>query len=87
MLDTSLGGLRRLPVRAGVTGNVATEDLVYVLDEMGVATGVDLERALAASAWLSAQLGRALPSAVYAPAASPPATSAAPAERTWITRG
>jgi hydroxymethylglutaryl-CoA lyase len=47
-------------VPPGATGNIATEDLVSMLEEMGVATGVELERVLAAAAAVREQLGRPL---------------------------
>lgn len=54
--DTSVGGLGGSPFAAGAGGNLATEDLVHLLDDCGVATGVDLERLLGAAA-LAAELG------------------------------
>jgi hydroxymethylglutaryl-CoA lyase len=47
--DSSVGGLGGCPFAPGAAGNVATEDLVYMLDEMGIETGIDLERLLEAS--------------------------------------
>jgi hydroxymethylglutaryl-CoA lyase len=60
--DSSLGGLGGCPYAPGATGNVATEDLVYMLEEMGVATGVDLNRLVEASRFMQGVLGRELPS-------------------------
>jgi isopropylmalate/homocitrate/citramalate synthase len=65
LFDASVGGLGGCPFAPGATGNVATEDLVYVLEEEGVDTGVDLEALLAAGRWLEGVLGRALPSPLY----------------------
>jgi len=63
-LDASIGGIGGCPFAPKATGNIATEDLVYMLDRMRVAHGVDLERVLTASSWLSGALGKALPSMV-----------------------
>ncbi len=61
-IDTALGGLGGCPYAPGASGNVATEDVVYMLDGMGVRTGVDLDGLVAVSAKLGAYLGRELPS-------------------------
>ncbi|MDO8187773.1 hydroxymethylglutaryl-CoA lyase [Conexibacter sp. JD483] len=63
-LDSSLGGLGGSPFASGAAGNVATEELVLVLEDAGVATGIDLDRLLRASALLAQAVGRELPSAV-----------------------
>ncbi|MGX6447172.1 hydroxymethylglutaryl-CoA lyase, partial [Patulibacter sp. S7RM1-6] len=63
-LDTSAGGLGGSPFAAGAAGNLATEDLVSVLDDVGVATGIDLGRLLEASRLLERLVGRPVPSAV-----------------------
>ncbi len=60
--DSSLGGLGGCPYAPGASGNVATDDLVYMLEEMGVSTGVDLNRVVEASRFMQAVLGRELPS-------------------------
>lgn len=60
--DSSLGGLGGCPYAPGATGNVATEDMVYMLEEMGVGTGVDLNRLVEASRFMQGVLGRELPS-------------------------
>lgn len=62
--DASLGGLGGCPFAPGATGNIATEDLVYMMERAGVATGIDLPAAIAANRWFAEQIGRALPSAV-----------------------
>jgi hydroxymethylglutaryl-CoA lyase len=62
--DSSLGGLGGSPFAAGAAGNVATEELVLVLEDAGVVTGVDLDALLRASALLAGLVGRELPSAV-----------------------
>jgi hydroxymethylglutaryl-CoA lyase len=61
VLDASLGGIGGCPFAPRATGNIATEDLVYALQRSGYDTGVDLDRAIAASQWLGSQLGRDLP--------------------------
>ena len=58
--ESSFGELGGCPVPPGATGNIATEDLVSMLEEMGIATGVSLERVLAAAAAVREVLGRAL---------------------------
>jgi hydroxymethylglutaryl-CoA lyase len=61
-IDSAIGGLGGCPYAPGASGNVATEDVVYMLQGMGVHTGVDLDKLVAISAKLSGQLGRELPS-------------------------
>lgn len=56
--DASVGGLGGCPYAKGATGNVATEDLVYLLHGMGFETGIDLDALVDTAAWISAQLGR-----------------------------
>lgn len=63
--DTSLGGLGGCPFIPGATGNIATEDTVYMLEQMGVATGIDLERVAALSRRMEAFLGRTLPGKMH----------------------
>ena len=63
--DSSLGGLGGCPYAPGASGNVATEDVVDLFECSGVATGVDLDALVEASAWLEGQLGRALPGRVF----------------------
>jgi isopropylmalate/homocitrate/citramalate synthase len=65
MLDASVGGLGGCPFAPNATGNIATEDLVYLLDGEGIATGVDLEALIAISEWLEELLGRQLEGYVY----------------------
>lgn len=60
--DSSIGGLGGCPYAPGASGNVATEDVVYMLQGMGIETGVDLDRLVAVSTRLSGYLGRELPS-------------------------
>ena len=60
-LDSSVGGAGGCPFAPKATGNIATEDLAYVLRGMGVDTGLNLDRLIECSAWLSGQLGKELP--------------------------
>lgn len=69
--DTSLGGLGGSPFAPAAGGNLATEDLVLLLDDLGVDTGVDLAALLGASERLAQRLGRALPSRVAAAGSLP----------------
>jgi hydroxymethylglutaryl-CoA lyase len=57
--DASVGGLGGCPYAKGATGNVATEDLVYLLHGLGAHTGIDLDALVDCAAWISQQLGRA----------------------------
>ena len=63
-LDASFGGVGGCPFAPKATGNVATEDLVYMLERSGVACGVDLGAAIAAAAWLEGVLGHPVPGSV-----------------------
>ncbi len=63
--DTSLGGMGGCPFIPGATGNIATEDTVYLLDGLGVETGVDLEAVAAVTERLEAFLGRRLPGKLH----------------------
>src|SRR5213592_2049884 len=65
LLDASVGGLGGCPYAPRATGNVATEDLVYLLEGEGVETGVDLVALVAVSEWLEGVLGRRLEGYVY----------------------
>ena len=64
--DTSVGGLGGSPFAAGAAGNLATEDLVHLLEDLGLDTGVDLEKLLAVSAEVARMVGHAVPSRVAA---------------------
>jgi hydroxymethylglutaryl-CoA lyase len=59
VIDSAVAGLGGCPYAKGASGNVATEDLVYMLDGMGIETGVDLAKLAAAGRLISAALGRA----------------------------
>ncbi len=58
VIDSAAGGLGGCPYAPGATGNVATEDVVYMLEGLGISTGVDLDRLLTATNDISAELGR-----------------------------
>jgi isopropylmalate/homocitrate/citramalate synthase len=72
VLDASVGGLGGCPFSPRATGNVATEDLVYLLEAEGVETGVDLDALVGVSQWLESLLGRTLEGYVYRAGAWPP---------------
>lgn len=61
VLDSSLGGLGGCPFAPRATGNIATEDLIYMLDRSGVSSGVDLDRLIEVNHWFETVLGRPLP--------------------------
>src|SRR5438034_5115141 len=65
LFDASCAGLGGCPVPPRATGNIATEDLVYLFEGDGVETGVDLDALIATSAWLEGVLGRQLEGQVY----------------------
>jgi hydroxymethylglutaryl-CoA lyase/(R)-citramalyl-CoA lyase len=65
MLDASIGGLGGCPFAPRATGNIATEDLVYMLEGDGLETGVDLGALISISEWLEQVLGRPLEGQVY----------------------
>jgi isopropylmalate/homocitrate/citramalate synthase len=65
VLDASVGGVGGCPFAPAATGNVATEDLVYMLHGMGYDTGIDIERLISTAKWLEQQLGHSVPSALH----------------------
>jgi hydroxymethylglutaryl-CoA lyase/(R)-citramalyl-CoA lyase len=65
VLDASIGGLGGCPYAPRATGNIATEDLVYLLEGEGIETGVDLDELIHVSQWLETLLGRQLEGQVY----------------------
>jgi hydroxymethylglutaryl-CoA lyase/(R)-citramalyl-CoA lyase len=65
LLDASVGGLGGCPFAPRATGNIATEDLLYLLEREGVETGVDLDGVIAVADWLGGVLGRDLPGLVH----------------------
>ncbi len=64
VVDASLGGLGGCPFAPGAAGNVPSEDVVYMLERARIATGMDLDRLIEGSAWLSGVIGRKLPGMV-----------------------
>jgi isopropylmalate/homocitrate/citramalate synthase len=72
VLDASVGGLGGCPFSPRATGNVATEDLVYLLEGEGVDTGVDLDALVGVSQWLEGVLGRTLEGYVHRAGTWPP---------------
>jgi hydroxymethylglutaryl-CoA lyase len=58
VFDASVAGLGGCPYAKGATGNVATEDVVFLLNGLGIQTGVNLDALASAGAWISAELGR-----------------------------
>ena len=75
VLDASVGGLGGCPFAPRATGNVATEDLVYLLEGEGVETGVELGALISVAEWLEGVLGRELPGQVYRAGAFAPVAS------------
>ena len=65
VFDASVGGIGGCPFAPRATGNIATEDLVYLFHGEGVETGIDLGALIAVAQWLEAQLGRELEGQVY----------------------
>jgi hydroxymethylglutaryl-CoA lyase len=72
-LDASIGGIGGCPFAPDATGNIATEDLVYALERMGVRTGVDLDAAARAGTWVAEQLRIDPPALLRRAGAFPPA--------------
>ena len=60
-LDASIAGVGGCPFAPAATGNIPTEDLVYLLSRMGIVTGVDLDALIATGRWLEGALGRPVP--------------------------
>jgi hydroxymethylglutaryl-CoA lyase len=64
VVDTAAGGLGGCPFARSATGNLATEDLVWMLDGLGVQTGVDVRKVAEAGAWICGRLGKQIPGRV-----------------------
>lgn len=64
VLDASVGGIGGCPFAPGATGNVATEDLVYMLERAGHSTGYDLDALIRTARWIGEKIGRPTPSAL-----------------------
>jgi hydroxymethylglutaryl-CoA lyase len=71
--DASAGGLGGCPFAPGATGNLATEDLIYMLNGLGVETGLNLDALVAASRFIESRVGHPLPSRVFRAASAGPA--------------
>ena len=65
VFDASVGGIGGCPFAPRATGNIATEDLVYLLHGEGIDTGINLDELITVAEWLEAELGRELPGQVY----------------------
>jgi (R)-citramalyl-CoA lyase len=65
VLDAAVGGTGGCPFAPRATGNIATEDLVYLLHGLGHETGIDLDALIEVAAWMAEQLGKELPGQVY----------------------
>jgi isopropylmalate/homocitrate/citramalate synthase len=70
VFESSVGGVGGCPFAPRATGNVATEDLVYLFHGQGIETGVDLDALIDVAGWLAGVLGRDLPGRVYRAGAS-----------------
>ena len=77
VVDASLGGLGGCPFAPGAAGNIATEDVVYMLERAGIATGLDLAALVEANRWLAGIMGKDLPAMVAKARAFPPQLEAA----------
>lgn len=64
VLDASIGGMGGCPFAPNATGNVATEDLLYLFDRMNIETGIDLDQIIETTAWLEGKLKKKLPGAL-----------------------
>jgi hydroxymethylglutaryl-CoA lyase len=64
VVDASIGGLGGCPFAPGTAGNVASEDVVYMLERAGISTGMDLDKLIAANTWLSGIMNKKLPGLV-----------------------
>lgn len=76
-LDASIGGIGGCPFAPRATGNISTEDLVYMLNRMGVHTGVDIEQLIDSAVWIEQQLGTPVPSMLAKAGNFPPKAAAA----------
>lgn len=72
-LDASIGGIGGCPFAPAATGNIPTEDLVYMLNRMGVETGVDVDLLIETASWLEKKLGRPVPAMLGRAGNFPPA--------------
>ena len=72
-IDASAGGIGGCPFAPRATGNVPSEDLVYMLHRMGIETGIDLDKLIAAGEWIGEKLGHAVPAMIGKAGVFPPA--------------
>ncbi len=72
-LDASIGGIGGCPFAPAATGNIPSEDLIYMLNRMGIETGVDVEGLIETAKWLEGRLGRAVPAMLGRAGNFPPA--------------
>ena len=72
-LDASIGGIGGCPFAPAATGNIPSEDLIYMLDRLGVRTGIDIEALIETALWIEGQLGRPVPAMVSRAGNFPPA--------------
>ena len=72
VLDASIGGTGGCPFAPKATGNVATEDLLYLFNRMGIETGINFDLTVETTAWLEGKLGQQLPGALLRAGAFPP---------------
>ena len=71
-IDASAGGIGGCPFAPRATGNVPSEDLVYMLDRMGIKTGIDIEKLISAGEWIGEQLGHPIPAMIGKAGMFPP---------------
>ncbi|MDE0175714.1 MAG: hydroxymethylglutaryl-CoA lyase [Defluviicoccus sp.] len=72
-LDASIGGIGGCPFAPAATGNIPSEDLIYMLHRLGIETGIDIEALIDTALWIETQLGRAVPAMVSRAGNFPPA--------------
>ena len=75
VIDASSGGIGGCPFAPDATGNIATEDLVYMLERGGIETGLDLGRLIETGRWIGGKLGKPVPSALTRTGPFPPQLS------------
>ena len=76
IVDASCGGVGGCPFAPKATGNVATEDVLYLLQRAGFSTGIEIETIIATAKWLEGPLGRAMPATVSQAGLFPPTVAA-----------
>jgi hydroxymethylglutaryl-CoA lyase len=78
-LDASLGGIGGCPFAPNATGNIPTEDLAFMLERMGIDTGLDLERLASVVPWIEEKLGKRVPGLLSKAGLFPPRASSSSA--------